>query len=110
MNLTSENEINRLLSWASENVDKNIFLANENVDGETFWKTREKDDTYIMLYDFKTIPEFEKICNFVSEEKFDKRIQRVISVAAFRNSKNYERDEGQEKKAGNELPEQIYVF
>ena len=63
-----------------------------------------------MLYDFKTIPEFEKICNFVSEEKFDKRIQRVISVAAFRNSKNYERDEGQEKKAGNELPEQIYVF
>ena len=44
------------------------------------------------------------------EEKFDKRIQRVISVAAFRNSKNYERDEGQEKKAGNELPEQIYVF
>lgn len=80
MNLTSENEINRLLSWASENVDKNIFLANENVDGETFWKTREKDDTYIMLYDFKTIPEFEKICNFVSEEKFDKRIQRVISV------------------------------
>ena len=40
MNLTSENEINRLLSWASENVDKNIFLANENVDGETFWKTR----------------------------------------------------------------------
>lgn len=110
MNLTSENEINRLLGWASENMDKNVFSANENVDGETFWKTREKEDTYIMLYDFKTIPEFEKICNFVFEEEFDKEIQRVISVAAFRNSKNFERDEEQEKKVGDQLPEQIYVF
>lgn len=109
MNSINDNEVNRLLIWASENENKNVFLT-DNDQEETFWKTKEQQDTYIMEYDFKTIPEFEKFCDFVFQKEVDRKIQRIVSVAAFKHSKDYETDQDKREKAADKLPEHIYVF
>lgn len=109
MNSTDKHELDLLSEWASRNENKHIFLAASNEDEDSFWMTRENEDSYIMAYDFRTLPEFEKLCLNIFGKKFDKEIQRIISVAAFKHSGDYEEMQKKEK-TDDRLPEHIYVF
>ncbi len=109
MSSINEEEISRLRKWASENKDKDVF----DRDGEhekSYWKIKDRQETYIMEYDFKTIPEFETLCDFVLDKRIDSKIQRSFSVAAFKHSKDCEQEQDEQRKADLKLPEHIYVF
>lgn len=112
MNSINKTETDMLLEWAFNNEDKSIFLSDVNEQKDTFWKLRSKEDTYIMPYSFKTISEFEKLCTDVFEKEYDSKIQRIVSVAAFKNGESNQKRQGQEEKARatDMLPEYIYVF
>lgn len=109
MSLINEDEIKRLRTWACENKNEDVF-AQEREQKESLWKTKKRQDTYIMEYDFQTISEFEKICGYVFEKEIDRNIQRTLSVAVFKHSKDHELSQEEKEKLASKLPEHIYVF
>lgn len=108
MNLTDKKEIKKLMEWAAEN--RKDFLMDNGGKKESFWKVRESKDTNIMPYGFKTIQEFENICESIFEKEVDKEIQRTVSVAAFSSRADYERNRAQRESVLDKMPEYIYVF
>ncbi len=105
MPLIEVGEIRKIKDWAVTGSDNSLFHKNTETD-TTFWVTREREDTYIMEYDFGTLPEFESLCKEVVRTSMDEHIQRIVSVAVFKNvpqeRAEYERQEG--------IPEYRYTF
>lgn len=106
MSLISRNEIKKLKSWAVLEKDNGLFYTNKSGEMETFWVTRKQENTYIMEYSFETLPEFEKLCNKVLKERMKESVQRIVSVATFKNMPQ----DGMEGKRQEELPEYRYTF
>ncbi len=109
-NMVIDNERMRIQQWAVLNANKNIFQEYADESEETYWKSREKEDTYIMMYDFETVPEFEKLCTTFLPGILDKEIQRVISVAVFKNRPQHTDVIKHTKKNAEGLPMYIYAF
>lgn len=108
MNLTDKREVKKLLEWVAENDRESLLINDEKK--ESYWKTREREDTYIMPYDFRTIQEFEKMCDLIWGKEAAKEIQRTVSIAAFSSRADYERRHTQRESAMEKMPEYIYVF
>ena len=48
MNLTDKRDVKKLLAWAAENEGK--YLTDNDKEKESFWKIREQENTYIILF------------------------------------------------------------
>lgn len=103
MSLTNRKEIIKLKSWAVSKEAKELFDEEYSVDSESFWKTREEEN-YIMQYYFQSIPEFENCCRKIIKNEMDQEIQRIVSVAIFKNKPLAK------SKIMEELPEYRYTF
>ena len=106
MSLTSENEMIKLKNWAVLEKDRGLFGKKDSGKTATFWITREQEESYIMEYSFETLPQFEKLCKDILKERMGERVQRIVSVSAYKNMPQGEIDD----KWQEILPEYRYTF
>lgn len=106
MSLTNISEKSRLKNWAMTEKDSRLFFNEESETAETFWAARKQEESYIMEYSFETLQEFENLCKKFLNERAGKNIQRVVSVAAFKNTPQDEMEDTQQEA----LPEYRYTF
>ena len=85
MSLTDKNEQDRLKNWVTIKGDLDPFGRKETEGQDSFWIARTSEDSYIIDYDFDTIPEFENLCKEIIKVPMDIELERIISVAAFKN-------------------------
>ncbi len=109
MRSINENEMSRLMLWAAQEEKSVYFEGGDSGPKDSFWQDRQKRDTEIREYGFKTVPEFEALCADIMGHEFDTQIKKVVSVAMI---KNMPREKKKEKPFidGETLPEYIYVF
>lgn len=105
MSSINDTEQKKLIEWASLYTGEKYFYSEEKTEKDSLWRTRKQEDTYIMEYDFDTLPEFEELCKKVLYIQEERKMQRVLSVAVFKNMPN-----GEVNEAVTKLPEYRYVF
>lgn len=112
MSLTDKNEQDRLKNWVTIKGDLDPFGRKETEGQDSFWIARTSEDSYIIDYDFDTIPEFENLCKEIIKVPMDIELERIISVAAFKNmpDENPEEIDNNVFEKNEKLPEYRYVF
>lgn len=121
MNLISEEFTELISMWAQTNSDKNIF-PDRSENQTTYYINREDEDSYIMEYSFKTLPELkEAICKYSGLQAEDELFKRiVIEICQLKCESEYEehnhnmvglmRERDAVLSEDKALPEYIYVF
>ncbi len=107
-------EKNLLQEWAAANSDGEIFEKRCSTDKDSYFITREVEDTYMMPYRFETIPQLQQMIADLCIGEIDVQNQKLLSIAAFKCREVQQED----SKAGEEhkrvdrgkLPEFTYAF
>lgn len=103
-----------LQEWAAANSDGNVFEQRSHTDTESYFITRNNESTYIMPYQFDTIPQLQEKIAEVSGETIDLQLQKRLAVTAFKCRLSLTQDSGEEedrKRADRgKLPEFTYAF
>lgn len=105
----NENDAKKIKEWAINNGQSNIFLSGKAALYDSYYKTRENDETYISVYDFSTLPELEGMYENLFSEQMDREIQRIAAVCAMRYKPDLNSMSDNQDIKDN-LPEHIYVF
>ncbi len=103
-------DIRRLEDWASENMQKDVFPTGKNMEKDSYYETRHREDTYITVYDFDTLPELEMKYEDLLGEPIDKKIRKISAISAMRYRPDLHNDHENEMDINSSLPEHIYVF
>lgn len=106
----NENDVKKIKEWAINNEQNNIFLSGKDVLYDSYYKTRECEETYISVYDFGTLPELERMYNNLFNEQLDREIQRIAAVCAMRYKPDLNSRPNNQGDIKENLPEHIYVF
>lgn len=114
MNSIDIREKDLLQEWAAANSDGEIFEKRCSEDMDSYFITRKEEDTYIMSYQFETIPQLQQMINNVCAEQIDVQRQKLLSIAAFkcRETPEENSDEGEKRESVDrgKLPEFTYAF
>lgn len=85
MRLINENEIRRMKTWAVEHARQSFPGEESRDDANSYWESREKENSYIMEYQFDTVSEWEALCDSVLHRPLDEYIRKTTQVAVFKN-------------------------
>lgn len=103
----------RLREWADRNSDNSVFSKMLESDADSFWCMRDENMEELIKYDFRTLPEFEALCQDIVRYKMDVEITKMVAVSAFKSKPRFEESinvKEMEKEPLSKLPEYIYVF
>lgn len=119
MSLINEKVIEEFSTWAEENENRHIFPEISNAE-DSYYINRDTEETYMMEYSFKTLPELksalEQYSGLSSDPQMLKKLTVEICQDRFRSkldtngnkdniSPNTKVSEGKQT-----LPEYVYVF
>lgn len=117
MNLTDEEIIEDFFAWAVENEDRKVFpcISKEET---SYYSDRVSENTYIMEYSFKVMPELknalEKYSGLLSNAYMLRKLTiEICQGRLFQESLDNERREDEQKDSvigADILPEFIYTF
>ena len=106
-----------LQEWAAANRDEQVFEQRSSSSMDSYFLTRNNEETYIMPYKFKTIPEFQERITEVwrgGPAEIDPQRQKLLAIAAFKCRAVAEEKPHEEQKKENtnkgKLPEFTYAF
>ncbi len=103
-----------LQEWAAANRDEQVFEQRSSSSMDSYFLTRNSEETYIMPYKFKTIPEFQERIKEVCGAEIDPQRQKLLAITAFKCRAVAEEKSHEEQKKENtnkgKLPEFTYAF
>ena len=114
MNSIDLREKQMIQKWASVHSDDAVFDERFKADKDSYFMSRSGQDTYIMKYEFESIPQLQEKIAVVCGDKIDRQMQKMMAIAAFKcreqfadNMQETDTDGGVDR--GN-LPEFTYAF
>lgn len=106
----NQKDIEKLRSWAIKNAQEDIFSSGSDSDKDSYYSTRNGEDTYISVYDFNTMSELEGMFQDFFGEQMDGEIRRIAAACAIRYRPDLTREWTNKEGIKENLPEHIYVF
>ncbi|MDE6626710.1 MAG: hypothetical protein K2K56_10150 [Lachnospiraceae bacterium] len=114
MNSINIKERQMLQEWASVHSDENIFDRRCKVDENSYFVSRNREDTYIMKYKFETIAQLQENIKRICGDEIDLQTQKLLAIAAFKCKASQVEDTHEANAKNNvdrgKLPEFTYAF
>lgn len=84
MNSIDVKEKQRLQEWASAHSDDSIFDRRCKDDEDSYFISRNTEDTYIMKYKFESIPQLQEKMEMVCGDEIERQTQKLLAITAFK--------------------------
>lgn len=110
VNLSTEKQ--KIYEWASRNEEVKYCFSKPDSEQESYYTPYRGAESYLLNYDFETLPELRKLIETYSEKDIQLQdIQKVLLVAAMKGKVQVEDEKTIDTiKKQKELKEYIYVF